>query len=124
LIPITTTSTTNGKSQQLNVSIANKERTWERFYAKIITSPSTKNASPNNHYHYELEPITGMLAPRGGANNACDANQPYSDAATIAVTIHPLPNHQGITDLDPTSNDTWLVASTEEQTWCWKLIHL
>ena len=30
-----------------------------------------------------VRPRSGSLAPRGGASNACDASNPYSDSATI-----------------------------------------
>lgn len=56
---------------------------------------------------FMVKPSSGDLAPRGGASNACDASQPYSDSATLQV-IH---NEKQVEH----GEDYWLVVGTEEE---------
>lgn len=99
-----------------SIEIQNQERTWEKFYAKIMTKQADgfvelDSASPV--VGLSVAPRSGSLAPRGGASNACDASQPYSDSATIRVT-------QAATGGN-TGEDLWLVVGTEEEKWAYKL---
>jgi len=100
-----------------SIEIRNQERTWEKFHAKIMARQadgfvdvdSTSSAAVG----LSVAPKSGSLAPKGGASNACDASQPYSDSATISVT-------QAATGGN-TENDLWLVVGTEEEKWAYKL---
>ena len=59
------------------VLVVNRFRTWERFVARLVPEDAATS--------FLLEPCAGILAPRGGANNACDASKPYPDSATVRV---------------------------------------
>ena len=100
------------------VTVSNQERTWEKFYAKIMY----KNKTDPNFYtldsttsNLKVQPKTGHLAPRGGASNACDALNPYSDSVTLEV----------ICTNDASScvecDSIWLVVGTEEEQWYYKV---
>ena len=80
----------NGMIRSASVTVGNDERTWEQFHAKIVCNHA------DNSDLFMVRPSSGDLAPRGGASNACDKSQPYSDSATINV-IH---NEKGATIAD------------------------
>jgi hypothetical protein len=58
------------------VQFCNPYRTWEPWYAAVVGDGASG---------FELEASSGTLAPRGGANNVCDASQPYPDCAQLRV---------------------------------------
>ncbi len=100
-----------------SVDIQNQERTWEKFYAKLMVCDSNGVFVdvPTISTEIVVSPLSGSLAPRGGASNACDASKPYSDKATIRVT-------QSSSSRSATSeNSIWLVIGTEEEKWVYKL---
>jgi len=117
----------NGIIQYASVCIRNDERTWEHYYANILKYPST-TSYPNGNIN-KMEPISysinecpfritrrhGSLAPRGGASNACDASQPYSDSVNINI-IH----DETITFVQD-SYSWWVVVGTEEEKWFYRL---
>jgi len=122
-------SGSSSKHSEYTIQITNEERTWERFYAKIVhlhsrtgeilldsccDASETIQSSPQ--FPYEVTPITGMLAPRGGASNVCDPRKPYSDSAQVVVRYYYYDGDHHY------NNEWWLVIGTEEQTWSYKLI--
>jgi len=100
----------NGMIRSASITITNDERTWEKFYAKIVSS----DGADSSNTKFVVRPSTGDLAPRGGASNACDASQPYSDSATLQV-IH----NESV--LDNGGVEYWLIAGTEEEQWSYRL---
>ena len=82
------------------VTFANVYKSWERWYTRV-TAPG-----------FELSQAEGTLAPRGGANNACDETKPYSDAHTLMVRCLPT---------TPVGTEAFLVVQTEEAHWTWRL---
>ena len=109
----------DGMTYSSSVVIQTQERTWEKFYVKIMarrnsddTFVQLENGCPIN-----VKPRSGSLAPRGGASNACDASKPYYDSATIQV-IHDNNVECSTINID----ELWLVAGTEEEKWSYKLI--
>ncbi|KAL3937280.1 MAG: hypothetical protein SGBAC_007587 [Bacillariaceae sp.] len=96
------------------IDIVNDERTWEPFYVKVTTTPGQE--TPQNFEDTQwlsIHPRAGTLAPRGGAVNLCDPNDPYSDTATITVDASG--------DL-PSSEDTlYLLIGTEEEKWYYRI---
>eukprot|EP00533_Pseudo-nitzschia_delicatissima_P002819 CAMPEP_0116088122 /NCGR_PEP_ID=MMETSP0327-20121206/5709_1 /TAXON_ID=44447 /ORGANISM="Pseudo-nitzschia delicatissima, Strain B596" /LENGTH=260 /DNA_ID=CAMNT_0003579197 /DNA_START=93 /DNA_END=875 /DNA_ORIENTATION=+ len=101
-----------------SISIRNQERTWEKFYAKIMAKRPegfVEVDCVSSSIGLSVAPRSGSLAPRGGASNACDASKPYSDSATIRIT-------QADTNSgESTGDDLWLVVGTEEEKWAYKL---
>lgn len=84
------------------VIIHNDERSWEYFYAVIMSDRDI--ALP-----FVVEPIAGMLAPRGGTES-------HSDRRDIMVSF--------ISDATPLESDGcqfWLVAGTESETWRYEI---
>jgi hypothetical protein len=114
----------DGLMHSASVTIQNQERTWEKFYAKIMIRNSDDGAfvELENGLPLAVRPRSGSLAPRGGASNACDASNPYSDSATIQI-IHN--NHDRGVFILPgnlTQKDhLWLIVGTEEEKWSYKL---
>lgn len=104
----------------VSVNIQNQERTWEKFFAKLMTKGSVSNGNFVDagaaSVGLSIAPSSGFLAPRGGASNACDASKPYSDTATIHVTQSPDGSSSEGDD-----EDLWLVVGTEEEKWTYKL---
>jgi hypothetical protein len=106
-------------NKSAKVTISNQERTWEKFYAKIMYQSKTDSifytlnttTTPSLIVH----PTKGYLAPRGGASNACDARNQYSDSVTLEVIC--------TTDVSTLSeyDSIWLVVGTEEEKWYYKL---
>lgn len=87
------------------VSFSNEERSWERFYAMII-SGADNDAAEENAGIYTVEPSAGQLAPRGGSGKYGDSGQ---------VLVNKLQGSDG------TSPDCWLVIGTEAERWYYKL---
>jgi len=139
----------NGMIRTTTVSIKNEERTWEKYYAKIMPrvvvrgvvvddTSTSKSTSPlilpdggmsipeyshsQEDIPYRVSPRLGHLAPRGGASNACDASKPYSDSVTLCI-YHKESTTIDMTLLDDTDTvvEWWLVAGTEEEKWYYKL---
>ena len=110
----------DGMLRSATVTIQNDERTWEKFYAKIVPRCAMNSLPPNGptpQTPFRVRPQSGHLAPRGGASNACNSNQPYSDSATIIV-IH----DENVLDCPPDGSvEWWLLAGTEEEKWYFKL---
>mmetsp|Transcript_75955 Transcript_75955/g.152607 ORF Transcript_75955/g.152607 Transcript_75955/m.152607 type:complete len:212 (-) Transcript_75955:83-718(-) len=94
-------------------ALKNEEISWEPFYARIEVSGQ---ASPD----ICVTPMSGILAPRGGAGNACDASSPYSDSCQFAVFFSPLLTTQ-VEDL-PRCHETYLVVRTEMDCWSWQIL--
>lgn len=110
----------DGMLRTSTVTITNDERTWEQFYVKIIPRYGMNSLLPDGQtptIPFRVRPRSGHLAPRGGASNACDSNQPYLDSATIIV-FHDENVAGGPLD---GSVEWWLVAGTEEEKWYFKL---
>lgn len=94
--------------------VNNEERTWERFYAFVMSS-STNDAFSVSACPFDASPITGHLAPKGGATNVCDENDPYSDSARITVIM------DKSKDVLVADEQWWLVVGTEETKWYYVL---
>jgi len=96
----------------------------------IANANANANASSDNPAFVELSPSdlclsiapsSGVLAPRGGASNACDASKPYSDAATLRIVSLDADAPEGaVLRLRPTET-LWLVVGTEEEQWSCRL---
>jgi len=102
----------------VKVTISNHERTWEKFYAKIMyqskTEPNVYTLDTNSFL--KLHPKSGCLAPRGGASNACDARNPYSDSVTLELMCI-----ENVSSLPDDYECIWLVVGTEEEKWYYKI---
>ena len=94
------------------VSVRNDERTWEKYYAKILPGPMEVTEAED--VPFRVVPRSGFLVPRGGASNACDASKPYSDAVTMHVS-----RRYGVTINK--EEVWWLVFGTEEEKWYYLL---
>lgn len=110
----------NSSTPSVSVQVTNQERTWEEFYVKVIDG---NNNNAMGDIIIEIEPVHGVLAPRGGANNVCDPNQPYSDSVTINVRLSNNANAEdGATDGTINNNDEFLlVIGTEEDKWYYEI---
>ena len=119
-VPNLALSSLSNEQQKLSVTITNQERTWERFYAQILFFSENETFDPDpkglNNMHLQVTPTTGVLAPSGGANNACDETKPYSDSTILMVEID---SNYSFGD---TTGNYYLIACTEEETWCWKIV--
>ncbi|OEU05980.1 hypothetical protein FRACYDRAFT_257191 [Fragilariopsis cylindrus CCMP1102] len=131
LIVPTNSNPMNGMIYFSSITIKNDERTWEKFYTKILTitnTNTTTTATKINNNIVTVQPISGFLAPRGGTSNVCDINKPYSDKATIRIIQQNNNNrkqHVVVTTADNIMNNNkelWLVVGTEEEKWSYKLI--
>ena len=97
----------------VSVQIKNEERTWETFYAFVLSS----SLSPDEKSPLTVYPETGSLAPRGGAANVCDENKPYLDSASLTVV------ETGRNEINEFRNDCmWLIIGTEEATWKYRIV--
>ncbi|KAL9190026.1 hypothetical protein ACHAXT_007237 [Thalassiosira profunda] len=85
------------------ISIMNDERSWEKYYAFVLPNEEEGGS-------FRISPARGTLAPRGGASNACDATQPYSDTATILVEW-----------VGGEAGDRLLAVGTEAESWRYHL---
>mmetsp|Transcript_16160 Transcript_16160/g.39526 ORF Transcript_16160/g.39526 Transcript_16160/m.39526 type:complete len:226 (-) Transcript_16160:25-702(-) len=102
-------------SGPVSINIVNDERTWEPFYMKVTTTPGQAASRNFDDTHpLTIHPRAGTLAPRGGAVNLCDPNNPYSDAATITVDASG--------DLSSSSEDSlYVLIGTEEEKWYYRI---
>lgn len=92
---------------EIMISIQNEERSWELYYAFAV-GPLSK--------HVSITPPVGQLAPRGGV-------QTFSDAATLAVTLHDPKAVEGFATCDdPVNNPSWIIVGTEAEKWFWQLL--
>ncbi len=89
------------------ISITNDERSWEKYYAFVL--PNTFQQS------FRISSLRGVLAPRGGASNACDASKPYSDSAHIAIEL------VGDDDATIVGGEVLLIVATEAEIWRYEL---
>jgi len=89
------------------ISITNDERSWEKYYAFVL--PNTFQQS------FRISSLRGVLAPRGGASNACDASKPYSDSAHITIELI-VDDHATIA-----GGEVLLVVGTEAEIWRYEL---
>lgn len=96
------------------VRISNVYRTWERFYATIIPARNMGEAGVGA---FAVQPACGTLAPRGGANNACDVSNPYADSVTLRVALTDGGGHGG--GGAPTAR---LRVRTEDEQWLFDLV--
>ena len=110
----------DGMTRSATVKIQNDEITWEEFFVKLLPRHFSVEEAASLAMPFRVRPRTGHLAPRGGASNACDSSQPYSDSATITVFYD-----ESVADaaLDG-SIEWWLVAGTEEEKWYFKIKHV
>mmetsp|Transcript_37032 Transcript_37032/g.61327 ORF Transcript_37032/g.61327 Transcript_37032/m.61327 type:complete len:178 (-) Transcript_37032:13-546(-) len=83
-----------------SVHVDNAMMTWEPFFAKVL--PAVEGL--------EVQPAAGILAPRGGANNACDPSKPYSDSQHFEIRWD-----------GKTSCNVFLVVGTEEEQWTFSI---
>ena len=83
------------------ISVANRFKTWEPFYVSLHPADAP----------WEIEPAQGTLAPRGGANNACDPSKPYSDTQRFVVRCRG----------GEAAAEALLVVGTEEEKWTFAL---
>ncbi len=89
------------------ISITNDERSWEKYYAFVL---------PNSFQQsFRISSLRGVLAPRGGASNACDASKPYSDSAHITIELI-VDDHAIIA-----GGEVLLVVGTEAEIWRYEL---
>lgn len=97
------------------ITITNDERSWEKFYAFILQPQSMNNSDAiDSNRIFNLSPLTGTLAPRGGAWNICDETKPYLDYAHISI--------ERIGDAAKSDKDGWLlVVGTEAEVWRYRL---
>ena len=67
----------------LSVRITNVYRAWEKYYAAILPEEPLEAGSTDDlvdlgaDFGFEVAISSGVLAPRGGANNVCDPSKPY-----------------------------------------------
>lgn len=96
------------------VRVSNRWRTWEPFVAAVVplggdaAHPAAALAAS-----FALRTTRGTLAPRGGANNACDPSKPYRDSAVIGVAWEGAHVPEG---------EAVLVVKTEEEQWTYRLL--
>ena len=107
-------------SPTTSVSITNDERSWEHFYSKIVQVAADGTIvdealifchEPQNGGGVKVTPAKGHLAPRGGSSNLCDPDKPYSDTATIQISV----NAEGL--IPNGESFPLLVIGTEAETW-------
>lgn len=101
-----------------SIAITNDERSWEYYFCKVVQISSTGAVLNDTAIwcHEQTSPLLatpaiGHLAPRGGSSNLCDPSKPYSDSATIQVSLN------GAVDANP-GNQLLLVVGTEAEAWC------
>jgi len=110
----------DGMTYSAKIRIKNDERTWEKFYTKIMCIENGRLCSEEEMgvegkaKPFYVLPRSGHLAPRGGASNACDASNPYSDSVVLQI-IH------SANEIVSEGQEWWLVSGTEEEKWYFKL---
>jgi hypothetical protein len=95
----------NDCAKSHTISIKNDERSWEQYFVYVLSSNVQEQP-------FQISPLRGHLAPRGGASNACDASKPYLDSADITVEL--IGNGRPL-------GRTLLVAGTEAEIWRYEL---
>eukprot|EP00587_Corethron_hystrix_P010016 CAMPEP_0113297004 /NCGR_PEP_ID=MMETSP0010_2-20120614/49_1 /TAXON_ID=216773 ORGANISM="Corethron hystrix, Strain 308" /NCGR_SAMPLE_ID=MMETSP0010_2 /ASSEMBLY_ACC=CAM_ASM_000155 /LENGTH=232 /DNA_ID=CAMNT_0000149825 /DNA_START=281 /DNA_END=978 /DNA_ORIENTATION=- /assembly_acc=CAM_ASM_000155 len=117
---------TTAEGAASTITVSNTESTWERFYAKIVRFSDNEEVENLKLCPFDVRPITGFLAPRGGANNACDENKPYSDSITLEVYWNRDAFMDSVNidvaDQKEVLKGFWLVVGTEEEKWYFELI--
>ena len=94
-----------GTDGSATVRVANIYRSWDRFYATIFADDAAVSAP-----FVVVGPSSGDLAPRGGANNVCDASKPYLDHVDIVVQAR------------EAGREATLLVRTEEEQWIFRLV--
>ena len=110
----------DGMIYSTTITIKNDERTWEKFYAKIMMQEGETRVDNEQNdqqsFPFYVRPSSGDLAPRGGGSNACDEMNPYSDSATLRIIHNPK------NDINSTPGcQWWLLVGTEEEKWFYKV---
>jgi len=131
----------DGMIYSASVEIQNQERTWEEFHAKLVmklpngkfieiddgarssgsigsSSSEATTRITRPQIPITLQPRSGSLAPRGGASNACDASNPYSDRVQIRVIQGQFTSIESSIQYE---EEVWLVVGTEEEKWYYLL---
>jgi hypothetical protein len=93
-----------------SIQIQNMERTWERYYTKIIVLNENNifiQLQQNENCNFDIVGQQGLLAPRGSVGDG------ISDTATIIIRPLQQPNNLNLS--------CWVVIGTEEATWYYKL---
>jgi len=98
--------------QPVSIQVKNQERTWEPFYVKFIGV--TAGALPPT---IRCVPLKGTLAPRGGSVNLCDPSKPYSDQATVTVSLV-----QEAETMRLAGTSWYMIIGTEEEKWYYKVV--
>ena len=73
----------SGSCRRHSVRITNAYRTWEQYYAAVLPHTSAGREGSIEtapEAAFEIVNPSGVLAPRGGANNVCDPTKPYRRA--------------------------------------------
>ena len=91
------------------VRITNVYRSWERFYVSCYADDAADGCAANRGPMFAAAPVSGDLAPRGGANNVCDESRPYLDH--VEITVHALRPGAGT-----------ILVRTEEEQWVFRLV--
>lgn len=104
-----------GVSQGVAVTIKNDEISWEPFFATFEILEQRTSESNGITTWVGVTPESGSLAPRGGANNACDGTRPYSDSCHFTVYWKDdCPNVAG-------NEVMYLVVRTETEHCSWRI---
>ena len=101
-----------GDDGMATVRVTNVYRSWEKFYVTLYAEAEAEAGSEANDCQgapFLVAPLSGDLAPRGGASNVCDENQPYLDHAD--VTIRAL-----------RAGEATMLVRTEEEQWVFRLV--
>jgi hypothetical protein len=118
-----------GATEGVGVVLSNEEISWEPFFATLETMDGEEYAGKT----WQVAPTNGTLAPRGGAENACNYNQPYSDSCLFTVfrpqQERPLGGEGGVPAVDDgggagddKDKGLWLVVRTEMDSWSWRVV--
>uniref|UniRef100_A0A7S4UN97 NADH:ubiquinone oxidoreductase intermediate-associated protein 30 domain-containing protein n=1 Tax=Ditylum brightwellii TaxID=49249 RepID=A0A7S4UN97_9STRA len=107
----------------VGVMVKNDEISWEPFYVTIEKLGQRTAIISPSELGLRISPSNGNLAPRGGANNACDESRPYSDRWEIKIskTSSNYAKKDYDACLDGSINDLCLVVRTEMDFWIWKI---
>jgi hypothetical protein len=102
------------------IRITNPYISWEPFHARLVaSSPATLAAAAA----IRVDPARGVLAPRGGANNACDPTKPYPDSCALALALaSPPPGPAAaIAAEEDGAEALHLVVCLEQCSWTWEV---
>lgn len=119
------------EQRRQDVRVTNSYKTWEPFVAAVLPFPAGADDAASSDAAmalglaaaFSVDPMRGTLAPRGGANNACDPAKPYSDSATVGLLWDGEADAamQGATPA-ATTGGVALVVKTEEEQWTYRLL--